>query len=455
MLIDSNATSDPTADQQVGSRKQFGVPAAVSIGIGGMAGGSIFAIVGIGGSVAGAALPLAMIISGMVALLASYSYAKLGATFPTSGGAVEFLVRGYGRGVVSGGLNIFQWLGYILSLALYGHAFAGYFVSLLGAQDRNSFAEKAIASALIAVFALLQFGGSAVVGKAQTIIVSACVLVLIGFGVAGLFFIEPSRIEFGAWNGPIDILFAAGIVFIGFEGFGLITNTAGSMRNPKKQLPKALYISIAIVIAIYVVTAITLIGNLTMAQINDGQGFALAQAVESFAGRFGLVVLSLTALFATASAVNATIFGSANASYQIALDGELPKEFDRKIWSPNARGGLFITAALAIVAILFLDITKVTMLGSAAFLLLYAAVNAGHLRIRSQTGARAGLIWTSLVSCLVVFVFLAIYIVRTEGMLTLILLVGLLVISFGAEKIFRETRSHRSAASRTSDEAAS
>jgi len=67
-----------------------------------MAGGSIFAIVGIGGSVAGAALPLAMVISGNVALLASYSYAKLGAKFPTSGGAVEFLVRGYGKGVVRG-----------------------------------------------------------------------------------------------------------------------------------------------------------------------------------------------------------------------------------------------------------------------------------------------------------------------------------------------------------------
>ena len=121
-----------------------------------MAGGSIFAIVGIGGAVAGAALPLAMIISGIVALLASYSYSKLGAKFPTAGGAVEYLVQGYGRGVISGGLNIFQWLAYILALALYGHAFAGYLVSLLGNSDRDSLMEKFIACALIAAFALLQ-----------------------------------------------------------------------------------------------------------------------------------------------------------------------------------------------------------------------------------------------------------------------------------------------------------
>lgn len=216
------------------------------------------------------------------------------------------------------------------------------------------------------MFAFLQFGGTAVVGKAQTVIVGACVVVLIGFAVAGLFFVEPTRVEFGAWNEPIDILFAVGIVFIGFEGFGLVTNTAGEMKNPAKELPKALYLSIGIVVVIYVLTSITLIGNLTMAQINGAQGFALAEAVGSFAGRFGLVTLSIVALFATASAVNATIFGSANASYQIARNGELPREFDRKIWSPNARGGLFITALLAISAIFFLDITKVTMLGSAS-----------------------------------------------------------------------------------------
>ncbi|NQU36940.1 MAG: amino acid permease, partial [Actinobacteria bacterium] len=387
----------------------------------------------------------AMVLSGIVALLASYSYAKLGAKFPSSGGAVEFLVRGYGKGVISGGLNIFQWLGYILALALYGHAFAGYLVSLLGLTDRNSLIEKAIAALLIVVFAFLQFGGTAVVGKAQTIIVGICVVVLIGFAIGGLFFIEPSRVEFSAWDGPVNILFAAGIVFIGFEGFGLVTNTAGGMKNPAKELPKALYLSIGIVVVIYVLTAITLIGNLTVAQINEGQGFALAEAVGSFAGRFGLVVLSITALFATASAVNATIFGSANASYQIARDGELPSEFDRKVWSPNARGGLFITALLAIAAIFFLDITKVTMLGSAAFLLLYATVNVGHLRIRNQTGARGGLIWASMLSCLFLFVFLSIYIVQTEGILTMILIVIMLAVSFGAEKAFREYRNHSTA----------
>lgn len=301
------------------------MPAAVSIGIGGMAGGSIFAVVGIGGSVAGSALPIAMVLSGVVALLASYSYAKLGAKYPTTGGAVEFLVQGYGKGVISGGFNIFQWLGYILSLALYGHAFSTYLVSLLGI-DPSGYIEKAIGCLLLAVFALLQFGGSAVVGTAQKIIVGLCVLILVGFGIVGLFFIEPARLGSENWLGPMSILFAAGVVFIGYEGFGLVTNTAGAMKNPARQLPIALYVSVGVVIVIYVIVAFSVIGNLALSAITSNQGFALAEAMGEFAGRFGRVAISVTALFATASAVNATVFGSANASYQIARDQELPGE---------------------------------------------------------------------------------------------------------------------------------
>jgi len=415
------------------------VPAAVSIGIGGMAGGSIFAVVGIGGSVAGSALPIAMVLSGVVALLASYSYAKLGAKYPTTGGAVEFLVQGYGKGVISGGFNIFQWLGYILSLALYGHAFSTYLVSLLGI-DPSGYIEKAIGCLLLAVFALLQFGGSAVVGTAQKIIVGLCVLILVGFGIVGLFFIEPARLGSENWLGPMSILFAAGVVFIGYEGFGLVTNTAGAMKNPARQLPIALYVSVGVVIVIYVIVAFSVIGNLALSAITSNQGFALAEAMGEFAGRFGRVAISVTALFATASAVNATVFGSANASYQIARDQELPENFDRKVWSPNAREGLFITAILAMLAIMFLDITAVTMLGSAAFLLLYAAVNAGHLRIRRETGARSYLVWSSLIACLVIFVFLDVYIYQSRGLLTLILIAVMLAVSFLAEGLLRFTK---------------
>jgi amino acid transporter len=103
---------------------QIGLAAAVSIGIGGMVGAGIFSILGVVAQAAGNAMWMAFAIGGVVALLSTYSYAKLGATFPSAGGAVHFLVKSFGDGVLAGGLNLFMWAGYIISLALYATASA-------------------------------------------------------------------------------------------------------------------------------------------------------------------------------------------------------------------------------------------------------------------------------------------------------------------------------------------
>ena len=105
---------------------QISMAAAVSIGIGGMVGAGIFSILGVVAHVAGNAMWLAFAIGGVVALLSTYSYAKLGATFPSAGGAVHFLVKSFGDGIFAGGPNLFMWAGYIISLALYATAFGAY-----------------------------------------------------------------------------------------------------------------------------------------------------------------------------------------------------------------------------------------------------------------------------------------------------------------------------------------
>jgi amino acid transporter len=91
---------------------QIGMLAAVSIGIGGMVGAGIFSILGVVAQAAGNAMWLAFAIGGVVALLSTYSYARLGAVFPSAGGAVHFLVKGFGDGILAGGLNLFMWAGY-------------------------------------------------------------------------------------------------------------------------------------------------------------------------------------------------------------------------------------------------------------------------------------------------------------------------------------------------------
>ena len=103
--------------------------AAVSVGVGAMIGAGIFSIIGVVAGVSGSALPVVFILGACITVFSVYSYSKLGVRYPSTGGAVEFLVRGFGDGLISGGLNIFQYIAYVISLALYASGFAVYAVA--------------------------------------------------------------------------------------------------------------------------------------------------------------------------------------------------------------------------------------------------------------------------------------------------------------------------------------
>jgi amino acid transporter len=409
--------------------------AAVAVGIGGMVGAGIFSILGVVAQAAGNAMWLAFAIGGVVALLSTYSYAKLGAKYPSAGGAVNFLVKGYGDGVFAGGLNLFMWAGYIISLALYATAFGSYGATFISEQPSETLVKGlAIGSVLLVTF-VNAFGGK-VMGQAETIVVGIKLSILILFAAIGLWYMQPANLAPALWPGPESVLFGAGVLFIGYEGFGLITNTAADLRDPRTMLPRALYIAVILVIALYLAVSLTVSGNLTNSEIAAAKDYALAAAAKPFMGEMGFHLIAIAALFSTASAINATLFGAANVCYMIARDGDLPGTLSQ-IWWKQATGGLLLTAALVIVVMLCFDLAGIAMMGSAAFLLLYAAVNGGHLRILEQTGATAVIVWLSLLSCLAMFAILGVYTYQQQPAA----IVALVLIGAGAfafEAIYRK-----------------
>ena len=115
-------------------------------------------------------------------------------------------------------------------------------------------------------------------------------------------------------------MIGAGIVFVAYEGFGLVTNAAEDMENPKKTLPSALYLSGLITIIIYAAISLTVLGNLPLSEIVKAKEYALAAATKPFLGMIGFKIAALAALFSTASAINATLYGGANVSYMMAKE---------------------------------------------------------------------------------------------------------------------------------------
>jgi len=371
---------------------QIGLVAAVSIGIGGMVGAGIFSILGVVAHAAGNAMWLAFAIGGVVALLSTYSYAKLGATFPSAGGATHFLL-------------------------------------------------KSLAVASVVLLTLVNAFGATFMGRWETVIVAVKVAILVLFAAVGLCFIRPGYLSPELWPETKSVLFGAGVLFIGYEGFGLITNAAADMRDPRKLLPRALYTSVILVIALYLAVSLTVTGNLSDYEIEQSKDYALAEAAKPFLGQFGFRLIAVAALFSTASAINATLFGSANVCYMIARDGELPAGLSRTEWK-DATGGLLLTAALVVVVMLIFDLSGIAMMGSTAFLLIYAAVNAGHLKVLKQTGASAIVVWLSLLTCLAMFAILFVYTYQEQPR-AIAALILIAAASFTAEWAYRRWTGRR------------
>lgn len=416
------------------SSKSMGLWSATSIGVGAMVGAGIFSIFGVATQIAGNAVYISFIIAGLIALLSTYSFAKLGATFPSAGGPVEFLVRGFGDGILSGGLNILLWTGYVFGLALYAKGFSYYAVTFLPAGSSPIWS-NVFATMIIVLFTAINFLGSKAVGRSEIFIVSIKVGVLMLFAVAGLLFINPSNLSMAAFPATSHIFFGAAIVFLAYQGFSLITNAAEDMENPHKTLPRALYLSVLMVICIYVLVSLVVIGNLSLSEISTAQDYALAAAAELFLGAADFKIMALAALFSTSSAINASLYGGANVSYLIAKEGELPLIFERKVWKRSTEG-LFITAGLVILFTNFLNLEGLGMIASASLLIIYVAVNLAHLRLYRETGAKPYLIWSSLLSS-VIFLVILLYYQMVESATTLVLLASIIALCFVAEWAYR------------------
>ncbi len=348
---------------------------AVSIGVGGMVGGGIFAVLGLAAELSGGATPLAFLIAGIVALLTGYSYAKLSVSYPSKGGTVIFVDKAFGVDFFTGSVNNLLWVGYIVTLSLYAFAFGSYATTFLPENLQTNFSKHILISVGIILPTILNFLSSSVISKAETYIVSIKIAILLLIVFAGFSSVNTIRFSPSGYKPLFQIIGGGMIIFVAYEGFELIANTASNIKDYKKNLPKAYYISIIFVMLLYILIAFVTVGSLTPDQIKTARDFALAQAAKPSLGQFGFVLVAIAAILATLSAINATLYGSARLSYVIATEGELPEFLEDKIWNQPVVG-LVITSILALFLSNLADLSSISTMGSAGFLIVFLIVNA-------------------------------------------------------------------------------
>jgi amino acid transporter len=377
-----------------GSEKgKLGYWEVTAIGIGGMVGGGIFAVLGLSVNLTRGGAPVAFLIAGIVALVTSYSYARLSVAFPSQGGTVAFLDRAFGPGLLTGSTNILLWISYIVMLSLYAYAFGSYGASLFPPASQFLWKHILITVSIVAISGLNLLNAK-FIGEAEDWIVLIKLAILILFIAIGIWSVDKTRLAPSAWSSPLNLISGGMIIFLAYEGFELIANTGQDVRDAQKILPRAYYSSVGFVIVLYVLVAVVTVGSLPFAKIIDAQ-----EAARPSLGQTGFLLIAIAAMLSTASAINATVYGAARLSYVIAKDGELPRELERKVWGEPIEG-LFITSGATLLIANLADLSSMSTMGSAGFLLIFATVNGANAVLAKDTQSMRWLSLMGIVLCL-------------------------------------------------------
>jgi amino acid transporter len=384
------------------------VRGAAFLGIGAMVGAGIFALLGEAGTVAGSAVWLSFLIAGVVSALLGYTVVKLGVRYPSSGGIIAYLMQGFGNGRLVG---IASWLGYaaaiVIVCSMVAVSFGSYATSLFVGDDAAGWWDNAFTSAVVVAMAAINLVGSRIVDKAQTVIVVLLLAVFAVFIAVTIVDIDPDLLAFSGYPSFSKILASVALTFFAYLGFSVITFAAGDLRDPARELPRAMYGALGVTTLLYVLIALAVFGTLTVTEVIGYGETAIAEAARPALGDSGFTIMAVAALLATSSSVNATLYASGGLTAMLARAGQFPTFFGRgSRLGPNA--GLLITSGLVLVIANLVDLSAIASVGSAISLVIFLLVGVAAYRLRGEIGALTAVVLAAIALTALVLVFFAI-----------------------------------------------
>lgn len=387
-------------DSEVRLAREMSLMDATLIGVGAMIGAGIFVLIGIAAGVAGPGLILTFSLNALIALLTAMSYAELGSCYHDAGGGYLWVKEGLPKwnGFLSGWMS---WFAHAVACSLYALGFGAYFTHVLAEFSITLpnwgflSPQKFLAAAVAILFAYINFRGASETGKIGNLVTIAKIIILIIFISFGL----ELMIRKGDWrttfspflpNGFSGVFKAMGLTFIAFQGFEVIAQSSEEIKNPKKNIPRAVFLSLLIVVPIYILVAITAIGTVQSGDMKPWDYLALQKetALVNVARNFfvgGGVLLLIGGVISTVSALNATIYSSSRVAFAMGRDRNFPSFFS-KVNAKNFTPQWSILVSLFIIVLMAvsLPIEAVASAADIMFLLLFLQVNLAMISLRKK-----------------------------------------------------------------------
>jgi amino acid transporter len=390
------------------------VRGAAFLGIGAMVGAGIFALLGEAGTVAGSAVWLSFLLAGVVSALLGYTVVKLGVRYPSSGGIIAYLIEGFGNGRLVG---IASWLGYFAAIvivcSMVAVSFGSYATSLFVGEDAAAAWSNVFTSAIVLAMVAVNLVGSRIVDRAQSLIVVVLLAVFAVFIAVTLVDIDFDLLAFSGYPAFSDIVASVALTFFAYLGFSVITFAAGDLRDPARELPKAMYGALGVTTLLYVLIALGVFGTLTVDAVIGYGETAIAEAARPALGDAGFTMMAIAALLATSSSVNATLYASDGLTRMLAQVGQFPPFFGSGS-RLGAHAGLLITGTAVLIVSNLVDLSAIASVGSAISLVIFMLVGVAGYRRRAETGSLAVIVLAAILATAIVLGFFAVDTLRSS-----------------------------------------
>jgi amino acid transporter/nucleotide-binding universal stress UspA family protein len=391
-----------TRANEVTLSRTLGLLDITMIGVGAMIGAGIFVLTGIAAGHAGPALTIAFLLNGVVTTFTALSYAELGSSFPEAGGGYLWVKQGMSgtHGFLAGWMS---WFAHAVACSLYGLGFGrfAYEIWHLAGLPTFGLPQQAITLVfmvlIVVLFSAINYRGASEAGTIGNVVTIAKVLILVVFVIFGLYAMTQRSGSMDVFkdnlmpNGIGGIFLAMALTFIAFEGYEIIAQSGEEVINPMRNVPRAIFISIAVVVAVYIFVAFVAIGATTNTgglpvweYLSNEKEVAIVRAAEEFMPAGGMLIL-ISGLASTMSALNATIYSSSRVSFAMGRDHNLPTVFGKvhavkhtPYWAILLSGALIIAMGLS------LPIEEVAAAADIMFLLMFAQVNITVMTLRRR-----------------------------------------------------------------------
>jgi len=409
----------------------------VMLGTGVMIGAGIFALTGQMAQMTGVLFPLAFLAAAVIVSFSSYSYIKISNAYPSAGGIGMYLHKAYGNRLPTAFNALLMYFSMVIAQSFLARTFGAYTIQLFGGDDTGLMIPVLGVSLIVAAFLVNLSGNRWIQGVASFIGILKIGGILI-FGLVGVWIADSLAVDFSnsRETGTVgNFLGATALGILAFKGFTTITNSGSEVKDPTRNVGRAIVISIAACVVIYTLVGFAVASNLSLAEIIETRDYSLAAAARPALGEYGVWFTVAIAMMATAGGILASVFA---VSRMLAMLTEMKLVPHSHFGMPGSiqKHTLVYTVVLGLILTAFFDMSRIAALGIMFYLIMDIAIHWGVLRyLREDINANA---WVPVVAILLDLLALGGFVwvkLNTDPFVIGVAVVAMIVIAV-AEQIF-------------------